>query len=75
LLKQRHVGKSFAYNFVLVKEWLVLIPRANKGRDEAPTNSAGMMGMVWVRTDEERRRWTELGMVRYLASLGIPKDN
>lgn len=62
-----------AYNVVLVRDWVVLVSRTSKGRDDAPTNAAGMLGMVWVRSDEERQKWTDLGLSTYLALLGIPR--
>ena len=65
-------SKSNAYNVVIVREWLILIPRDSKGRNGIGTNSAGMMGMVWLHDGKERRGWTDLGMSRYLAELGIP---
>jgi ATP adenylyltransferase len=70
---RRH-GRNVAYNFIMTTDWIVLVPRSTKGRDDTPTNAAGILGMVWVRSDEERARWTELGMSEYLASLAIPRD-
>lgn len=70
---KRH-ERDMAYNFIMTRDWTVLVPRTSKGNHNTPTNAAGMLGMVWVRSDEERERWSKLGMSGYLASLGIPRD-
>ena len=62
---------SHAYNVSFVKEWIVVIPRREKGREGVGANSAGMMGMVWLRDAEERRGWDEEGLARYLVRLGV----
>ena len=66
---------SFAgYNMVMVKEWIIVIPRRRAGWDNIRANGAGMMGLVWVQDIEERNGWTRLGMTELLARIGIPLD-
>ena len=60
------------YNVLLVKEWLIVIPRRRKAYDGIGTNSAGMMGMAWLKNQEERDGWTRLGMTKLLEVLGFP---
>lgn len=66
--------KITTYNVVMVKQWIILIPRASKGYDGIGANGAGMMGLVWVGSKQEREGWTRLGMSKYLQYLGVPCD-
>lgn len=60
------------YNTILTKDWMLLIPRRHHGRDGVEANAVGMMGMVWVRGEEEREGWNRLGMTEHLRWLGVP---
>lgn len=72
LHKSREIGKgSTAYNVLFVRKWMIVIPRTSKGKEGVGANSAGMLGMVWVKNEKERQAWTEFGMSRYLRSLGV----
>lgn len=66
------VTYSNDYNVVLADEWMILIPRSHKGHDNVGANGAGMLGMIWLRDQEERDGWEKLGMTKHLAYLGIP---
>lgn len=60
------------YNMVLVREWMLMIPRRHHGKNSVEANAVGMMGMVWLKSQEEREGWTELGMTEHLRYLGVP---
>lgn len=60
------------YNMILVKEWMLMIPRRHHGRNAVEANAVGMMGMVWLKSLEERKGWVELGMTEHLRYLGVP---
>ncbi|KAK6335171.1 hypothetical protein TWF718_010608 [Orbilia javanica] len=61
-----------AHNVVMTKDWIMVIPRSSKGFEGVGANAAGMVGMVWVGSEEERNRWTSLGLGAYLQKLGVP---
>ena len=63
-----------AYDIVMTRKWMALIPRSSKGKDGINTNGAGMMGLVWVQDQEERDGWTKLGMTKHLTDMGVPRD-
>jgi ATP adenylyltransferase/5',5'''-P-1,P-4-tetraphosphate phosphorylase II len=60
------------YNLVFTHSWMMMIPRRHAGRDGVCANAAGMVGMVWVKHQEERDAWTTKGLSEFLAYLGIP---
>lgn len=63
-----------AYNAAFTRDWICLIPRTHTMKDGAGANTAGMLGLVWVRDQAERDTWARLGYSRYLQYLGIPND-
>lgn len=60
------------YNMILTMEWMLLIPRRHHGREGVEANAVGMMGMVWVKGEEEREGWNKFGMTKHLKYLGVP---
>ena len=62
------------YNVILVKEWMLLIPRRHHGREGVECNAVGMMGMVWLKSEAEREGWERLGMTEHLQWLGFPRS-
>ena len=60
------------HNMVLVREWILVIPRRSNDFNGVTANSAGMMGYVWLGKSEELDRWKRVGPVLALAGLGIP---
>lgn len=62
-----------AYNVILVKEWMCLIPRRHSGLDRgAGANAAAVVGLVWITGQVERDIWTIPGPAEYFRHLGIP---
>ena len=68
-------GAVEAHNVVFTKDWLCVVPRRTSGGHTGPSaNSMGMMGMVWVADEKERKHWDEVGFSSYLQELGYPPD-
>lgn len=65
------VSSAFPHNVLLVKEWLLVIPRRRAEVDGASANGAGMMGMVWIADEERLQRWKVLGPAWVLSQLGF----
>lgn len=63
-------GSGPAYNVVLVKEWMCMIPRRHCGLERgAGANAAAIVGLVWITVDAERDIWSS----EYYKYLGIPR--
>ena len=71
------VGESehVPHNVVLVRGWMLVIPRKRARVGGMSTNAAGMMGLVWVATEEELKEWKERGAWNVLREMGIAIDN
>ncbi|RDW89214.1 hypothetical protein BP6252_01246 [Coleophoma cylindrospora] len=64
--------RALDYNLVLVNRWMAVIPRTHAGLDgKAQTNSAGMMGWIWVKNEAEMEFWKSLGVAKHLTYLGV----
>jgi len=50
----------------------MVIPRRFPTLDGAAANAVGMVGLIWVKDEEERRVWVEGGVRRRLGYLGVP---
>ncbi|KFA72655.1 hypothetical protein S40288_03392 [Stachybotrys chartarum IBT 40288] len=70
--KQDLITDVRAYNFMFLDNWLAVIPRRRGRNGKVGVNSAGMLGVVWIASEEERAAWDELGPVDHLQYVGIP---
>ncbi|OAL46377.1 hypothetical protein IQ07DRAFT_149015 [Pyrenochaeta sp. DS3sAY3a] len=68
------VDDSTPHNMIMVKEWMMIVPRQKARIGKAAANAAAMVGIVWVTNEEEYQAWTESDPMKLLASFGIPKD-
>lgn len=64
-------AEAFPHNVVLVREWMLVIPRRTSNVDGTGTNATGMMGMVCVADEADLQRWKSLGPARVLSQLGV----
>jgi ATP adenylyltransferase/5',5'''-P-1,P-4-tetraphosphate phosphorylase II len=65
-------NENCPHNMVLVREWIMVIPRRSNDFNGVTANSAGMMGYVWLGNVEELDRWKQVGPALALAGLGVP---
>ncbi|RHZ55395.1 putative phosphorylase [Aspergillus thermomutatus] len=65
----------FPHNVVLVRDWIVVIPRRSNDFDGITANAAGMMGSVWLKSEEQLDRWKQVGPSKALAGLGWPRGS
>lgn len=62
------------HNVIMVKEWMMVIPRRKARSGLASANAAGMMGMVWVTCREELEAWEAQGPGKILQAFGVPTE-
>ncbi|KAE9982644.1 hypothetical protein EG327_005795 [Venturia inaequalis] len=69
-------GESVPHDVILTKHWMVVIPRSKRNFEgSSDVNAAGMVGMIWLKHDEEVDKWKELGPARVLRQLGVSNGN
>jgi ATP adenylyltransferase len=74
VVREGEENVAVAHNVIMDRSWLLVVPRRAAGWDGVDTNAAGMLGMVWVHSDEKMKLWMERGPGNVLARLGIPAD-
>jgi ATP adenylyltransferase len=62
----------FPHNVALVKEWIIVIPRQSADVEGITANAPGMLGSVWLISDEQFEQWKQVGPRKVLAGLGYP---
>jgi ATP adenylyltransferase/5',5'''-P-1,P-4-tetraphosphate phosphorylase II len=66
------IPKPAASEFTLWPD-LCVIPHWESGADgNLGANSMGVMGIIWVVSEDERYAWDRLGHIEYLQRLGYP---
>ncbi|KAJ5760339.1 hypothetical protein N7520_007495 [Penicillium odoratum] len=67
-------GDICPHNFVLTKRWMMVIPRKAKVFHGITANSAAMVGSVYLESEQQLDAWKEVGPMKVLASLGLPRQ-
>lgn len=70
--EKRQEGEALPHNLILDDRWMVVVPRQAPGWEGADTNAMGMLGMVWLHSEERRQIWVEKGPTEVLKKLGYP---
>lgn len=60
------------HNVVMWRDWLIVIPRRKGNFEGASANAGGMLGSVWVSSQEHVDEWTRAGCANVLRELGVP---
>lgn len=64
-------GEQMAHNLVMVREWMLLIPRSKARVGKCVTGATGVVGMVWVGSEAEAEEWRRVGFLRALGEMGM----
>jgi ATP adenylyltransferase len=65
--------QSGAYNLMMTREWMLLIPRVQEGFDGILVNSLGCCGAMLVKTEEQLQYLKEITPMTVLRNVCIPK--
>ncbi|ETS84576.1 hypothetical protein PFICI_02601 [Pestalotiopsis fici W106-1] len=59
------------HNFMLARNWMLVIPRTKAGYGGAYSNTLGMLGMVSVANRDELKCWMSQGPHKIIQELGV----
>lgn len=71
LLDIQRDDEPVPHNVIMTREWTVVIPRRTARVNGLGVNAAGMMGLVWVTTEEEMEECKRSGAWRMLGEFGF----
>jgi ATP adenylyltransferase len=69
--RERDREQPAAYNLLLTREWLLMVPRAREGIGSISINALGFCGALLVRDEIERDQLIRLGPMTALTQTGI----
>lgn len=62
------------HNFILTNRWMLVIPRSAKVSYGLTANSAGMMGSIYIASQDQLDSWKEVGPSNVVRGLGIARQ-
>jgi len=65
--------QSAAYNLLLTREWMLIVPRSQESYESIPVNSLGFAGTLLVRNNQQMQMLKDLGPMNLLRQVGLPK--
>jgi ATP adenylyltransferase len=73
-LMQIDEQEACPHNVVMWKDHLIVIPRRQGSTQGASSNAGGMLGSVWVTSQEHVDEWLKVGCADVLRELGVPAE-
>jgi ATP adenylyltransferase len=62
-----------AHTVLMDRERIVVIPRVAAGTGGVGANAAGMLGMIWVQSEEAMEKWMNVGPQKVLKAAGVSR--
>jgi ATP adenylyltransferase len=72
-LDYRGEQQTGAYNLLMTRQWMVIVPRSQDHAHGISVNSLGFAGTLFVATPEQRATLTALGPLALLEQVTIPR--
>lgn len=70
---QQQTQSGTAHNVIITKDWICLVPRRHSGFERGVgINSAGVLGLAWAISEDEKNAWISNGAADLLRYVGIP---
>ncbi len=65
--------QSAAYNLMITREWMMIVPRSQESYEKILVNSLGLCGAMLVRNSEEMQQLKDDKPLTILQNVGIPR--
>lgn len=62
------------HNMIMLQRWMMTIPRTIASIGELSANALTMIGMVWMKSEEHFRLWTEQDPALLLQRFGVARE-
>jgi sulfate adenylyltransferase (ADP) / ATP adenylyltransferase len=63
-----------AYNLLVTRQWMVVVPRSQESHSKISVNSLGFAGALLVKTPTELEQLRQLGPMNLLKAVSFPQD-
>lgn len=74
LRQNMRLDQDYPHNVIMTSTSIAIIPRTQARIRCMAANAASMVGMVWVKTEDELNAWKEYGPMKVLAEVGLPRS-
>lgn len=64
-----------SYNFLMMSDWMMIVPRRAAKYEEVWQNSLGFMGLFCVKNEDLKNRVLNLGFAKILEECGFPMED
>jgi ATP adenylyltransferase len=64
--------QSRAYNLLVTREWMLLVPRSQECFESIPVNSLGFAGTMFVRNEQQMQILKQYGPMSVLKNVAVP---
>ncbi|MCX7594566.1 MAG: phosphorylase [Fischerella sp.] len=65
--------QSRAYNLLVTREWMLVVPRSRECFESIPVNSLGFAGTMFVRNEQQMQILKKHGPMSVLKNVAVPK--
>lgn len=66
--------EKFSYNFMMMDDWMMIVPRRHAHFETVWQNSLGYMGLFSAKNEEVRKKMTDIGFMNILEGCGFAQD-
>ena len=67
------MGEDSPHNAIITNARIIVIPRTRAKIGKRAVNAAGMLGMIWVKTEGDLEVWKQYGPKRVLTQVDVPR--
>lgn len=67
-------NKKMSYNFLMMSDWMMIVPRRSAKFEDIWQNSLGFMGLFCVKNEELKEKVLKLGFSKILQECGFPME-
>ena len=61
-----------SYNFMVTKDWMMMVLRSSPNYQGVPVNSLGYLGMLFGKNDEQKEIIQRVQPIELLQALAVP---
>jgi sulfate adenylyltransferase (ADP) / ATP adenylyltransferase len=65
---------KLSYNFIMMADWMMIVPRRNAKFEDIWQNALGFMGMFFVKNEEMKEKVLKLGFSKILEECAFPLE-
>lgn len=74
IFKEFELEQKISYNFIMMSDWMMIVPRRAAKYEDVWQNSLGFMGLFCIRNLELKKKILDIGFSKILQECGFPME-